>query len=197
VNADSLGSWFRDVLAEVSRWEGTAIRLQVEDEGYSHELLRKGDVLAVVTSNPTAVQGTSVDSLGALRYYPVAAPALAARFQHGETVDWAALPVVNFNDKDDLQYKLLRRHGVEERPLVVHYVPSGADYREAVLLGLGWGTLPEPQARAALAAGELVRLSGDVIDVPLHWQRWRLDSPRLAQLTDAVRAAAGRYLFRS
>ena len=28
----------------------------------------------------------------------------------------------------------------------------------------------------------------DHVDVPLHWQRWRLDSPLLARLTDAVRA---------
>jgi LysR family transcriptional regulator (chromosome initiation inhibitor) len=55
--------------------------------------------------------------------------------------------------------------------------------------------LPEPQARADLAAGALVRLSSDVIEVPLHWQRWRLDSPRLAALTDAVRAAASRHLL--
>jgi len=33
-----------------------------------------------------------------------------------------------------------------------------------------------------------------VIDIPLHWQRWRLDSPRLAALTASVRAAAARYL---
>jgi LysR family transcriptional regulator (chromosome initiation inhibitor) len=196
VNADSLASWFHDVFVEVANWEGTSIRLRVEDEGYSQELLRKGDVLAVVTSDPTPVQGSSVDLLGALRYCPLAAPALAARFRSA-ALDWAALPVVNFNDKDDLQHKLLRRYGVEHPPPVAHHVPSSADFYAAVRLGLGWGMLPEPQARAALSTGELVRLSDDVIDVPLHWQRWRLDSPRLEQLTDAVRGAAARYLIRN
>jgi LysR family transcriptional regulator (chromosome initiation inhibitor) len=33
-----------------------------------------------------------------------------------------------------------------------------------------------------------------VIDVPLYWQRWRLDSPRLTALTNAVQTAAERYL---
>ena len=33
-----------------------------------------------------------------------------------------------------------------------------------------------------------------MIDVPLFWQRWRLDSPRLTALTDAVREAARRHL---
>jgi LysR family transcriptional regulator (chromosome initiation inhibitor) len=73
-------------------------------------------------------------------------------------------------------------------------VPSTADLYEAVRMGLGWAMLPEPQARADLAADVLTRLSSDVIDIPLHWQRWRLDSPRLAALTASVRAAAARYL---
>jgi LysR family transcriptional regulator, chromosome initiation inhibitor len=194
VNADSLGSWFRDVLSAAATWIGTSVRLRVEDEGYSQELLRRGDVLAAVTSDPAAVQGCSVDPLGALRYLPAATPALAKRFGHGTCLDWAALPLIDFNDKDDLQHRLLRRHGVAHGPSVVHQIPSSADFYEAVRLGLGWGMLPEPQARAGLASGELIRLSDDVIDVPLHWQRWRLDSPRLTALTAAVRAAASRQL---
>jgi LysR family transcriptional regulator, chromosome initiation inhibitor len=195
VNADSLAAWFRDVLAEAAAWEGTAIRLRVEDQGYSQDLLRSGDVLAAVTSDPAPVQGCAVTPLGALRYLPAAAPALAGRWRRGTAPGWAAMPVIVFNDKDDLQHELLRRYGVMHGPPVVHQVPSNADLYEAVRIGLGWCMLPEPQARADLAAGTLVRLAPDVIDVPLHWQRWRIDSPRLAALTEAVRAAAARHLL--
>jgi LysR family transcriptional regulator (chromosome initiation inhibitor) len=199
VNADSLAAWFRDVLADAAAWPGTALRLRVEDQGYSQELLRRGDVLAAVTSDPAAVQGCSAAPLGALRYLPAAAPALIERALAGPgprdgAPGWTGLPVVVFNDKDDLQYDLLRRHGVTSRPAVVHQIPATADFHEAVRLGLGWGMIPEPQARPELAAGTLVLLSDDVIDVPLHWQRWRLDSPRLAALTAAVRQAAARHL---
>ena len=190
VNADSLAVWFRDVLAEVAAWDGTALRVRVEDQAYSQELLRRGDVLAAVTSDPAAVQGCAVTPLGALRYLPGAAPALADRWRRGGAPDWAAMPVVIFNEKDDLQHEMLRRVGVEQAPPVVHRVPSTADFYAAVRLGLGWGMLPEPQARDDLATGAVVRLAGDVIDVPLYWQRWRLDSPKLADLTAAVRAAA-------
>lgn len=195
VNADSLATWFRDVFTDVAAWDGTAIKLRVEDQAYSHELLRGGDVLAAVTSEPTAVQGCSVDPLGALRYLPAAAPPVADRWRRGAEPDWAAMPFVLFNDKDDLQYELLRRHGVEQGPALVHQVPSSADFYVAVRAGLGWGMLPELQARADLASGALVRLSADVIDVPLHWQRWRLDSPKLAALTAAVRTAAASHLL--
>jgi LysR family transcriptional regulator, chromosome initiation inhibitor len=197
VNADSLAVWFRAVLAEVARWDSTAIRLLVEDQAHSQELLRSGDVLAAVTSDPGPVQGCTTEPLGALRYVPAAAPWFADRWRRGDSPDWAAMPVVNFNDKDGIQGDLLRLRGVGEWPPVVHYVPSTADFYEVVRIGLGWGMLPEPQARADLAAGRLALLSADVIDVPLHWQRWRIDSPRLAALTDAVRAAADRQLLRA
>jgi LysR family transcriptional regulator (chromosome initiation inhibitor) len=195
VNADSLGGWFRDVLAEVATWDGTALKLYAEDQAYSQELLRQGSVLAAVTSDPTPVQGCSVDALGALRYLPAAVPALADRATAaGGSLDWAAMPVVIFNEKDDIQHELLRRHGIAHDPPVVHRVPSTADFYAAVRLGLGWGLLFEPEARADIAAGALVRLSADVIETPLYWQRWRLDSPKLAALSTAVRAAAARHL---
>jgi LysR family transcriptional regulator (chromosome initiation inhibitor) len=194
VNADSLAGWFRDVLAEVARWDATALRLLVEDQGHSQELLRRGEVLAAVTSDPVPVQGCTAEPLGALRYVPGAAPWFADRWRGRDCPDWAAMPVVIFNDKDDLQADLLRRQGVTAPPLV-HYVPSSADFYQAVRIGLGWGMLPEPQARADLAAGRLTLLSADVTDVPLHWQRWRIDSPRLTALTDAVRAAGRRQLL--
>ena len=196
VNADSLAVWFGEVLAAVADWDGTAIRLSVEDQAHSQELLRGGDVLAAVTSDPAAVQGCTATPLGALRYVPAATAAFARRWRRGQGPDWAAMPVVIFNDKDELQDDLLRRHGAG-RPAVAHQVPASADFFAAVRAGLGWGMLPEPQARADLATGRLVRLSSDEIDVPLYWQRWRLDSPRLGALSTAVRAAASRHLLAS
>ena len=146
VNADSLTVWFHEVLAEVARWDGIALRLHVEDETHSAELLRSGEVLAAVTSDPAPVQGCSARPLGALRYLPAAAPWFADRWRRGDSPDWAAMPVVIFGAKDDLQYRLLRRHGVGGPPPVVHQVPATADFYQAVRVGLGWGMLPEPQA---------------------------------------------------
>jgi len=190
VNADSLATWFRAVVAEVATWDDTALRLHVEDQAWSADLLRSGDVLAAVTSDPVAVQGCSVERLGTLRYVPAAAPDLAARWRRGRTLDWARMPVVVFNEKDSLQHDLLRARGVEA-PAVVHRVPTSADFLEAVRLGLGWGVLPEPQLRPGLADGSLVVLSTrEHLDVTLHWQRWRIDSRVLARLGEAVRTVA-------
>jgi LysR family transcriptional regulator (chromosome initiation inhibitor) len=191
VNADSLATWFRAVLATAASWERAALDLHVEDQAWSQELLRSGEVLAAVTSDPRPVQGCTVEPLGALRYLPVAAPAVAAR-------RWADRPMLEFNAKDAIQRGLLERHGLPA-PAVVHRVPTSADFAEAVRVGLGWALLPEPQAAAGLATGELVRLGRGRdfrVDVPLHWQRWRLESELLGRLTEAVRDAARAGLHR-
>lgn len=191
VNADSLATWFRDVLADVAARDRLVVRLVVEDQAFSAELLRSGEALAAVTSDPHPVQGCRSEHLGFLRYRPAATPALAARWRRGNRTDWQRMPVVVFNAKDDLQHDLLRARGVTE-PDVVHLVPTSADFHEAVRLGLGWGMLPEPQLLPDLEAGRLVTLGGRAHhDVHLHWQRWRIDSTALATLTDAVRRASG------
>jgi LysR family transcriptional regulator (chromosome initiation inhibitor) len=196
VNADSLATWFRDVLAEAASWAAASVRLHVEDQAHSQELLRRGEVLAAVTSDPAAVQGCAAEFLGALQYVPAAAPELAVRWRRGDGPDWTAMPMLVFNEKDELQDQALARLGVTTRPPVVHRVPSTSDFFEAVRLGLGWGMLPDLQAGPDLAAGRLVRLPGDVASVPLYWQHWRLESPRLARLTESVRRAASRHLHR-
>ncbi|MDO9454697.1 LysR family transcriptional regulator ArgP [Nocardioides sp.] len=196
VNADSLATWFRGVVGEVAGWSGVRLRLHVEDQGWSSDLLRRGDVLAAVTSDPVAVQGCTVDPLGSMRYRPAATPAFADRWRAGRGYDWAVMPVVVFNDKDALQHDLLVARGLGPPP-VVHRVPTSADFHEAVRLGLGWGLLPSPQLDPDLVSGALVTLSArDHVDVPLFWQRWRLESPTLARLTAAVAAEADRTLTR-
>lgn len=190
VNADSLATWLRPVLHAVAGAPGTALRLRIEDQGYSHDLLRRGDVLAAVTAEATPVQGCAVEPLGRLRYTPAAAPWLVDGHRRGRSVDWANLPMVVFNEKDHLQDDVLAAHHAT-RPPVVHRVPSTADFHAAVRAGLGWGMVPDPQLVPDVAGGELVRLPGGrPVDVPLFWQRWRLDSPALAALTDEVRSAA-------
>lgn len=196
VNADSLATWFREVVGALADREDVALRLHVLDQAWSADLLRAGTVLAAVTSEPAAVQGCSVERLGTLRYAAAAAPGLAARYRRGRGADWARMPVVVFDDKDALQHELLAARGLALPP-VVHRVPTSADFLAAVEQGLGWGALPEPQLLPAVEAGRLVVLDRrHHLDVPLHWQRWRLRSRLLDDLTADVRRAAHAALRR-
>ena len=49
---------------------------------------------------------------------------------------------------------------------------------------------PDSLAAPALRDGSFVRVADEHLDVPLYWQCWKLDSPIVARITDAVRADA-------
>jgi LysR family transcriptional regulator (chromosome initiation inhibitor) len=130
-----------------------------------------------------------------MRYRPMATPTFAQRwFPAGPTAAaLARAPIVIFDRKDDLQHRYLHaRTGADVTP-PLHYVPASAAYVTAVSLGLGWGMVPELQARDVPA--ELVDLDPDgAVDVVLHWQQWRLRSPTLDRVRAAVLEAAQREL---
>jgi len=191
VNADSLATWFLPALAPLA--EGARFDLLVEDQDHSHELLRQGRVLGAVTAEPQPVQGCAVRRLGALRYRAVASPAFAARhFPAGVDASSLALaPCCVFNAKDLLQERFMRQLVRRRLQPPQHRVPSTHGFVHAALHGLGWGMNPEALVQPLLASGDLVEIApGQVLDVPLHWQHWRLDADLLRRLTASVEAAA-------
>lgn len=193
VNADSLSTWFLDVVAAAAEWGDALLEVHVEDQEHSARLLRAGTAMAAITADPVTVQGCSTEPLGVMRYVPVATPDLLERHGSVRRVRWRELPVLRFNDRDDLQERVLNQHGVAgHHEVPTHRLPSADGFAEAVRLGLGWGALPEQHLGTALDDGRLVRLPGArPVDVRLHWQRWRLSSPTLDRLSAAVRSAAG------
>jgi LysR family transcriptional regulator (chromosome initiation inhibitor) len=194
VNADSLATWFMPALARfASAQPQVQLDLVLEDQDHAIELLRRGEVLAAVTSAAAAVQGCGTHALGRLRYVATASPAFLERwFVHGvDAAALAAAPCLVFNRKDALQARWLQR--VTRRAIAppCHWLPSTQGFVDAALAGVGWGMNPLPLVQSHLAAGRLVELvPSRGVDVPLHWQCSRLAVPALDALTDAVLAAA-------
>ena len=165
VNADSLATWFRDVLTSAADWDGVALRLRVEDQAYSAGLLRSGDALAAVTSDPTPVQGCAVEPLGVLRYGAAATPGFVERWRRGRTMDWERMPVVVFNEKDELQHDVLaapRCHPANgPSGADVDRLPRGRPPRTRVVHGARAPAAPRPgDRRAGAAAGPRQRQPG-------------------------------------
>jgi LysR family transcriptional regulator (chromosome initiation inhibitor) len=149
--------------------------------------------MAAVTADAAAVPGCTVTRLGSMRYRPMATPAFAARwFTDGVSVEALSVaPAVVFDRADDLQHRYLRHRGVDVEAPPLHHVPASVDYIHAVRLGFGWGMVPPQQE----PPGELVELDpGGAVDVVLHWQQWKLRSPSLDRVADAVLTAARRRL---
>ena len=187
VNADSLATWFVGVLREAAGWPDTTVKLHVEDQDHSSKLLTRGDVVGAVTGSPTPVNGCRVERLGSMRYLPVAAPALVERYRTGSGVDWAAMPVLEFNAKDGLQDEVLRARGFDAAP-PRHTIPSSEAFLAALRAGLGWGMIPELQLGTDLSNGSLALLEDDAHrDVALYWQVWTLDAERLDRISECVR----------
>ncbi|MGW5771543.1 LysR family transcriptional regulator ArgP [Streptomyces longwoodensis] len=194
VNADSLATWFLPALTHVAPEPRLCFELHREDETRTAELLREGLVMAAVTSAPDAVTGCSVRRLGTMRYLAAATPGFVRRHLGGPLPDALAhAPVVTFDRRDDLQDAFVRRlrRGAGGASAVRHAVPTSEGFLDAVAAGLGWGMVPEIQADGLLRSGRLVPLAPDLrLDVPLYWQQWKLDSPALAALAEAVAGAA-------
>jgi LysR family transcriptional regulator (chromosome initiation inhibitor) len=196
VNADSLATWFLPALARVPAGAGVCFDLHREDQDHTDQLLRQGLVMAAVSSEPRPVQGCLVRALGRMRYRAVAAPEFAARHLAATPLRQAlaSAPVVVFNRKDDLQDRFLRRLDPRAASGPRHHVPASEAFLAAVVAGFGWGMIPDLQS-AALPEGTLVELAPDhPVDVPLYWQQWKLGSPALDAVGDAVTATAAELL---
>jgi LysR family transcriptional regulator (chromosome initiation inhibitor) len=196
VNADSLATWFLAPLAQLTAEHPVLFDLHRDDQDFTASLLEEGTVMGAVTSRAEPVAGCRVVALGTMRYEAVATPGFVRRWLTEATVSaedparpdaeaLSAAPRVDFDRRDDLQRQWLEQIGVAG-DTARHYVPASHDFATAIRLGLGWGLLPGFQSHDALAAGELVRLGGPPIDVPLYWQQWNLRSGLLDAVADAV-----------
>lgn len=190
VNADSLATWFLPALAPLSA-EGMVFDLHRDDQDFTAGLLESGTVSAAVTSSERPVAGCSVRRLGAMRYLPVATPAFAQRwFASEDSAAYERTPLLDFDRRDGLQTRYLTSVGADPAKPPRHRVPASSDFARACELGFGWALVPEHQSKPALKEGRLVRLSGSPVDVPLFWQRWKLRSPLLERIEEAVVTSA-------
>jgi len=189
VNADSMSTWFTAVFGQLP---DVLFDIRIEDQDHSARLLREGAVMGAVTTERTPVPGCRVQSLGVMRYIPVAAAAYIERyFPDGFIADSVAVaPALAWNRDDALQDMLVRKAFRRSISRPVHHVPTADGFGAAVRAGLGWGMYPEQLAAAALHDGSFVRIADAHLDVPLYWQCWKLDSPMIKTITEAVRSSA-------
>jgi LysR family transcriptional regulator (chromosome initiation inhibitor) len=184
VNADSMATWFNAVF---DRLPGVLFDIRIEDQDHSAQLLREGAVMGAVTTERAPVPGCRVQSLGVMRYVPVAAAEyVCEHLPDGFTAAAAAMaPSLAWNRDDALQDNLIRK--AFRRPIgrPVHYVPTAEGFGAAVRAGLGWGMYPEQLVNA-----DFVQITDVHLDVPLYWQSWKMDSVLVGTVGAAVLDAA-------
>lgn len=191
VNADSLATWLLPAFERITATHRITLDLHREDEQSKAAMLRAGRVMAAVTADRRPVVGCRSNRLGVMRYLAVASPTYVEDWLGGRPHLSAGAPIVTFDRSDDLQDNHFRAVTGSRIDAPRHRIPATAEHRMAVLLGLGWGMIPQQFCAALLQSGELVELTpGRPLDVPLYWQRWKLRSAVLDDVTQLVTEAA-------
>ena len=193
VNADSIATWAVPALSRLAR-QGLGLEIITDDQDFTIEWLREGQVLGCVTTVKQALRSCRLVPLGAMRYVAVAQAAYAAEHcPNGLSPhNFRALPFVAFNRKDDLQCEFVARAlNLNQVALRQLYLPSSEGQVRAVLDGWGVSVVPELLVRQHLQDGRLVDIApGQAMPVDLYWHCWNLDSAVLDALTSALTSAA-------
>jgi LysR family transcriptional regulator (chromosome initiation inhibitor) len=197
INADSIATWALPAVDALVR-DGLPLEIIADDQDFTQEWLREGQVLGCVTTLKQALRGCKVLPLGAMDYVAVAQSAYASEHMPKGMAaqNFREVPFVAFNRKDDLQAEFVARAvGLRHVTLKQLFVPSSEGQVRAVLAGWGVSVVPELLVRGLLAQGTLVDVApGSRVSVQLYWHCWNLESAVLDRLTQALRGAAATAL---
>lgn len=196
-NADSLGTWFLEAIASFTNATDYLVNVVIDDEDHTGDWLRRGRVLAAVTSLDRPVQGCRVTPLGVLRYQATASPDFVARyFPDGLTKEaFQRAPALTFNQKDRLQNVWAKEVFEQDLSFPTHWLPTTQSFLEGSLAGMGWALNPVQLARRHLERGDLVELApGQILERHLFWQINRLAADQLHELSQSILAVARREL---
>ncbi|MGV8805155.1 MAG: LysR family transcriptional regulator ArgP [Polaromonas sp.] len=198
INADSIASWALQALTALAQ-QGLPMEIITDDQDFTHEWLRQGQVLGCVTTLAQALRGCKVVPLGAMEYIAVATPALAQQRlgSLGLTAhNFRDIAFVAFNRKDDMQSEFVgKAFGLKRVTLNQLFVPSSEGQLRAVLAGWGASVVPRLLADELVAQGRLVNLAPHVtLPIQLYWHCWNLESEVLDALSAALAQSAAQFL---
>lgn len=191
LNADSIATWWADAIGGFCREETLLLDMVIEDQDIALRRMREGDVAACLCSNPQPVAGARCIPLGTMTYLPLATPAYKERhFSQGfNEQSLQAAPAVIFGPNDQLQHRFLAQSGYHG-PFPYHLCPSSEGFVKLALAGMGYGMIPEIQARREIEAGQLVSIApGQSLDVELYWHFWRHSGNVMERLTLTLSSA--------
>jgi LysR family transcriptional regulator (chromosome initiation inhibitor) len=194
INADSIATWALPALNDLAR-QGLPIEIIADDQDFTHERLREGQVLGCVTTLKAALRGCSVTPLGFMNYIAVATPEVARDKLAGNPLgkhNFRALPFIAFNRKDDMAGEFVSKSfGPKSALLDKVYVPSSEGQVRALRAGWGAAVLPQLLVQADVDAGTLVNICPAFsLPIALYWHCWNLQSDVLDALSKALHAAA-------
>src|SRR6218665_2151289 len=197
INADSIATWAMRALHALVQ-QRLPLEIIVDDQDFTQEWLRSGQVLGCVTTLRQALRGCKMVPLGAMRYVAVAATGYAQQHlpQGLSAHNFRAVSFLSFNRKDDMAAEFVARaFGLRRVALNQLFVPGSEAQMRAVAAGWAVGVVPELLARGPVADGSMVDLApGRSLPIALYWHCWNLESALLDALSAALTGAAAQAL---
>jgi LysR family transcriptional regulator, chromosome initiation inhibitor len=200
INADSIATWAMGAVGDLVR-QGLPLEIIVDDQDFTQEWLREGQVLGCVTTLKQALRGCKVIPLGAMHYIAVCSSQAAVVEQFGMSAGLTAhnfrkVPFIAFNRKDDMQPEFVATaFGLKRVMLSQVFVPGSEAQVRAVLAGWGVGVVPALLAQPLIDEGRLVNVAPwHALPVQLYWHCWNLESDVLNSLTAALVVTAKEQL---
>ena len=198
INADSLATWFPQIILPFLRDSRILLDIRVDDQEQTHRLLKDGEVIGCVSTQEQAMQGCSVTYLGCMHYRAWATPSFAQIWlpQGFDREASERAPIILFNRKDEVHHRLLEQlWGLVPTALPAHHAPSSEQFARWITAGIGYGMLPDQQSASAQKQGLLIDLApGHSVPVKLYWHCWNIQSPSLLRLTAHLAREARRLL---
>ncbi|MBK1872759.1 LysR family transcriptional regulator ArgP [Marinobacter sp. 1-3A] len=191
LNADSLATWWASAIGEFCRDEALLLDMVIEDQDIALRRMREGDVVACLCSNSQPVPGARCVPLGKMPYLPLATPSYKAQhFSQGfNEQSLQSAPAIVFGPNDQLQHRFLAQSGYHGA-FPYHLCPSSEGFVKLALAGMGYGMIPEIQAKPDIEAGRLISIApGQSLEVTLYWHFWRHSGGVIERLTAALKAA--------
>lgn len=194
VNNDVLATWFTKVLALFSSQSKARLHIKAADQSKTRSLLQHGEVVACISQIGTPVSGGTSVFLGNMTYELVAAPAFVRNILKGnldvETVIQS--PSLVYDEHDDLWGRYQEEClCVEANTRSSHWYPSSHGFVDVMMGGTVCALVPSVQVKDEIGNGSLISLFPDkTLSVPLYWHWFKLDSPVLDCLTNAIQMIA-------
>lgn len=199
VNADSLATWFPEVLRAANDQLSMSLEVIPDDQEFTDERLRSGEALAIVTSSDAHIPGCQSTFLGEMEYMAVASPEFAEQYFSDpvEPSQLMSAPSVLFDRKDTLPLQWMKQaFSADFMSLQSHLVPSYEGLLQSALRSVGWVMMPSITVGPLIEAGQLVELvPGERLSSPLFWQSRANSRKALMRLTELVHEVSSKVLI--
>jgi len=200
VDAASLATWFP--LALPPLLTPPRCQLDVHQAGREQALhmVQEGSVFGAVAARAEAgaavLNGPASTPLGVMRYVCVATPAFAGHwFGDGFSAEAVQLAPAVLSERAAMARFLAGAVGLQGS-FPHHTLPVSPALYECIYGGLAYGLLPQLHVAGAIDSERLLDIApGHVLDVPLDWHAWNLDTPFTRALSEQIITSARRYLL--